>query len=167
MKLFLIAAIFAILLTACTKKEPSQATKNSAFSQNPNTTIPQEQKEINASFTIFINDGLRVFTASMYHNLSPNVYIKKDKPNIVVVTKNGTTWQDFFNTLPMKLTVECITTGTGETFCTTGTKKLKFYLNGKLERNLLGTEIKNGDKVLITFGYETDAQIQNQLKLIP
>lgn len=103
----------------------------------------------------------------MYHNLSPNVYIESENPNIVIVTKIGTTWQGFFNTLPMKLTVDCITTGTEETFCTTGTKKLKFYLNGKLEENLLGIEIKNGDKALISYGNETEAQIRNQLELIP
>ena len=35
-----------------------------------------------ASFAIFTNGTFRVFTASMYHNLSQDVYIEANNPNL-------------------------------------------------------------------------------------
>ena len=112
-----------------------------------------------AAFAIYTNGIFRVFTASMYHNLSKDVYIQADNPNIVHVKKSGITWDYFFKTLPFSVTKDCLITGTKETFCTNQTKSLKFYLNGERFDNLLDTEIKPNDKALITFGSETDAEI--------
>lgn len=69
------------------------------------TPTPQVQKtDIKASFAIFTNGTFRVFTASMYHNRSNDVFIEASNPNLVRIKKNGITWDDFFKTLPMKLT---------------------------------------------------------------
>ena len=53
-----------------------------------------------ASFAIFTNGTFRLFTAAMYHNLSEDVFIQADNPNIVHVKKTGITWDVFFKTLP-------------------------------------------------------------------
>ncbi len=131
-----------------------------------------EKTEVNivdyrASFAIFTNGTFRVFTASMYHNLSADVFIQADNPNVVHVKKNGIIWNDFFKTLPFKLTDTCLTTGTGETFCSGENGQLKFYLNGVKTDSLLGKIIQNGDRALITFGKEDETQIQNQLEQVP
>lgn len=133
------------------------------------TPIPQveEETEVKAAFAIFTNGIFRVFTASMYHNLSPDVYIESSNPNIVNVKKSGITWDDFFKTLPMKLLRDCLTTGTGQTFCTKGNQSLKFYLNATLDQSALAQVIKDGDRLLVTFGNDPEAQIQNQLQQIP
>lgn len=123
--------------------------------------------DIQASFAIFTNGTFRVFTASMYHNLSQDAYIESDNPNLVHVKKTGTTWNDFFLTLPFKLTSECLTTGTEETFCTGNKGALKFYINGEKNSNALSKEIRYGDKLLITFGSESDAQVKQQIEKIP
>ncbi|MBI2611676.1 hypothetical protein HYW54_02945 [Candidatus Gottesmanbacteria bacterium] len=116
-----------------------------------------------AKFAIYTNDTFRVFTASMYHNLSKDVFIQADSPNIVRVKKEGITWNDFFTTLPFKLTKDCLTTGTKETFCTNQKGSLKFYLNGDATPDLLNSEIQVGDKALITYGNENENQIKEQL----
>ncbi len=120
-----------------------------------------------ASFAIFTNGTFRVFTAAMYHNLSQDVYIEANNPNIVRVKKSGTTWNDFFSTLPFKLTSQCLTTGAKETFCTGNGGVLQFYLNGEKNDNALNQEIQEGDKLLVTFGTESGAQIKQQLDKIP
>lgn len=120
-----------------------------------------------ASFAIFTNGTFRVFTASMYHNLSEDVFIESSNPNIVRVKKAGVTWDDFFKTLPFKLSKDCLTTGTGQTSCTGQNGTLKFYLNGQLEPKTLDKVINQGDKLLISFGNETEPQIQTQLEKIP
>lgn len=119
-----------------------------------------------ASFAIFTNRTFRVFTASMYHNLSEDVFIESKNPNIIQIRKS-VTWNDFFKTLPFKLTKDCLTTGTGQTFCNGQNGTLKFYLNGQSDPDALDKLINQGDKLLISFGNETDSQIQTQLEKIP
>ncbi len=139
---------------------------NSRPSESTETSVTPAT-DIQASFAIFTNGTFRVFTASMYHNLSQDVYIEAISPNVVRVKKSGTTWNDFFSTLPFKLTSECLTTGTKQTFCTDNKGELQFYLNGVKNNNILNQEIKDGDKLLVTFGSESEAQIKQQIERIP
>lgn len=118
---------------------------------SPTPALQNENVDIKASFTIVTHGLKRNFTASMYHNRSADVFIEASDPSIVHVKKRGIIWNDFFETLPMKLTKQCLTTGTKEIFCTGKNGNLRFYLNGVEERNLLAREIKEGDKVLIEF----------------
>lgn len=126
----------------------------------------QDSVDYQAGFAIFTNGFFRIFTASMYHNLSKDVYIQADNPNITHVKKRGVTWDDFFKTLPFKLTTDCLITGTKEMFCTNENVSLKFYLNGVKINELLVQEIQEGDRVLITYGNENEEQIQNQLRQV-
>lgn len=120
-----------------------------------------------SGFAIYTNGTFRVFGASMYHNRSADVYLKADDPNIVYVKKSGLTWGDFFKTLPMKLTSDCLTTGTGQTFCSGTEGSLKFYLNGVRVDDFLVRMIGQGDRALITFGNENESEIQKQLQAVP
>ena len=100
----------------------------------------------------------------MYHNRSNDVFIQADNPNIVHIKKAGVTWGDFFKTLPFKLTKDCLTTGTKETFCTNKRGTLRFYLNGIKQDNALDQKIQKGDQLLVTYGNDNEAKIQNQIK---
>lgn len=153
-----------ILSNSSSKSSVQTTPQRSSISEE--TTQPDQNEEVNykAAFAIYTNGVFRVFTATMYHNLSEDVYIQADNPNIVHVKKSGVTWNDFFKTLPFSLTKGCLTTGTRETFCTNQTKTLKFYLNGVRNDNLLDTEIKPNDKALISYGSETDSEIAKQLE---
>lgn len=137
------------------------------------TPVPQaappieKSTDFQAGFAIFTNGTFRVFIDSKYHNLSEDVFIQADNPNIVHVKKSGVTWDDFFKTLPMSLNQTCLTTGTKQTFCTSDRESLKFYLNGKRVDNLLSKQINPGDRALISFGSESDEQIMKQLEKIP
>lgn len=139
------------------RKEP----KSPQISQVPNQTQSVDKQ---ASFAIFTHGTFRVFTASMYHNLSSDVYIEASNPNIIRVKKAEITWNDFFSTLPFKLTKDCLTTGTKEIFCTGANGSLQFYLNGSPEPNALDKEINHSDQLLISFGTENEPQIQKQLQ---
>lgn len=156
--------IIALFLSACSKKLPTQTNIENQIIPEPAQT---QLVEIKASFAIFTSGTFRTFSAAMYHNQSEDAYLEASNPNVVIVKKTNTTWGDFFNTLPFTVTSDCLTTGTGQKFCSGSTGELKFYLNGQKVQNLLETEIGNGDKVLISFGNETEAQIQNQLSQIP
>lgn len=137
-------------------------------STNEPTETPKaiEKVDYKASFVIFTNGTLRDFSDSKYHNQSKDVFITSENPNAIYIKKEGITWDDFFKTLPspMKLTKDCLITGTGQEFCTNNKASLKFYLNGKLDLNLLSKKIMDGDKALITFGSEDENEIKIQLK---
>lgn len=129
--------------------------------------ISPEEIDYKASFAIFTHGTFRIFTAAMYHNLSEDVFIQSSNPNIVHVKKSGLTWSDFFATLPFSLDYECLTTGTGQTFCDGLDGQLRFFLNGAEDPDALDREIENGAKLLVSFGDETDTEIQNQINQIP
>ncbi len=134
-----------------------------------NLTIGSEEKiDKKAAFAIFTNGTFRIFSAPMYHNLSPDVFIERPKPNIIQMRKEGVTWDDFFRTLPLKIDHECLTTGTGQTFCTGKEGTLKFYINGEDSTgDALPKIINDADKLLVSFGKETGKEIDAQLNKIP
>lgn len=146
----------------------TQSSKTVTKTMSPKTSTNDLSKvDYSASFAIFTNGTFRIFTAPMYHNLSNDVYIQADNPNIVYVKKNNITWNDFFKTLPFKLTKECLITGTKQTFCTDINGRLRFYVNGSEDVNALDKYIEKGDKLLVTYGNENEVQIQKQFQQIP
>lgn len=115
---------------------------------------PTEAKEVDytASFEIITNGLKRDFSNSMYHELDQNVFITSDDPSKVHVKKSGITWDYFFTTLPMRLTSQCLITGTNQQFCSGENGTLRFYLNGKENPNALLEVIKEKDVLRVTYG---------------
>lgn len=146
---------------ANTKEVPPSQTPS------PQATATPVAVDDRAGFAIFTNGTFRIFTAAMYHNRSENVFIQADYPNVIHVKKADTTWNDFFQTLPMKLTKECLTTGTQQTFCTGKNGTLKFYINGTYHKDALDKKINHGDGLLVSFGNESEELIQKQLQQVP
>lgn len=151
MKILVAVVLLVILFGGFILTQSQNRSSQSSQIVSPTPLVQNEAVDIKASFTIITNGVTRSFTASMYHNLSPDVYIEASDPSIVHVKRRGITWNDFFKTLPIKLTKECLTTGTKETFCTGKNGTLRFYLNEVEEKNLLDREIKEGDRVRIEF----------------
>lgn len=142
----------------------------SVNNQASNTTLPtltQKAASHSASFAIFTNGTFRVFTDPMYHNLSPDVFLEAPNVNIIHVKKEGIIYQDFFNTLPMKLSKDCLVTGTGQTFCDGEINKLRFFINGREDPDALNKIIQPNDKLLVTFGNLTGKQITAQQNRVP
>ncbi len=158
---FLFVSFGFFLSTRKTEVTPSP-------SATPIASVSEDIKvDIKASFAIFTNGTLRIFTDPKYHNLSADVFIQSTNPNVVQVKKIGITWDDFFKTLPMSLKKECLITGTKQTFCTADDGRLRFFLNGVEDKDALDKPIANGDKLLVTFGKESDVQIDQQMTRVP
>jgi hypothetical protein len=58
-------------------------------------------------------------------------------------------------------------TGTGETYCDGEGGSLRFYLNGELAPDALDMRIRNGDRLLVSFGSESSEEISEQFERIP
>lgn len=134
------------------------------LAESPTPTSPGE---IRAGFAIFTNGTFRIFTDPKYHRQSELVYIDAAKPNVVIVGKPGATWGDFFSSLPMSLTKECLITGTKQTFCTNEQAELQFFINGEKVDDALDREIQHGDRLLVTYGKVTPEQYAQQYNAVP
>lgn len=158
-KIIIIGIVVITIAAALIISSNSQENKINSPAIQAQTSPTETITDAKASFVIFTNGTLRIFSDPRYHNLSTDIYLQSDNPNIVHVKKAEVTWDDFFKTLPMKLSYDCITTGTGQTFCSNANQKLKFYINGKLEPNALDMVIKNGDQLLVSYGNENEEEI--------
>lgn len=130
------------------------------------TSAPTQPVEFTASFLIYTNGTQRVFTDTRYHNLSKDIYLESINPHIVHVKKPGLTWNDFFKTLPMSVTQDCLVTGTQQTFCSNKNETLHFYINGKKTVTILEEKINPYDQLLITYGKKEGDEIKEQLKAL-
>lgn len=155
-----------ILSTAIFYLSQSFIKKDVKISPTPSNTssLPPKFTPFQAKFLIYTNGTRRIFTDPKYHNKSDEVYIEKQNPQLINVKKRDITWENFFTTLPMELTKDCLTTGTSQTFCTNNTHSLKFYINGNEEKNALDKIILPDDKLLVTYGPISDPALATQLE---
>jgi len=115
------------------------------------TATSIEFSEYTAAFEIYTNGTRRIFTDQKYHNKSDSAYITLPKTSVINIKKPLVTWSDFFETLPMKLTKDCLTTGTGQTFCTGNGKVLRFYINNLESPNALDEVIKKDSLFVVRY----------------
>lgn len=119
------------------------------FTPCPPANLPFQ--EFTATFSIITNGTVRVFTDKKYHNQGSDAFITSSDPNTIYVRTPDITWGDFFSTLPMELSPDCLTTGTGQRFCTNVDKKLAFYLNDVENSNVLSQVIKPKDMLRVEY----------------
>ncbi|HJY98399.1 MAG TPA: hypothetical protein VJ227_01655 [Patescibacteria group bacterium] len=123
---------------------------------NPVKEIPSPSSspvftEYQAFFEIHTLGTKRVFSDSKYHNKSANVFVTKENPGTIYIKDPGISWADFFVTLPMKLEKDCLTTGTGQLFCTNETNSLRFFVDGFEEPNALDQVIKPNSTLKVIY----------------
>ncbi|MGH9909891.1 MAG: hypothetical protein ACRD32_04560, partial [Nitrososphaerales archaeon] len=71
-----------------------------------------------------------------------------------------------FESFKMKFDSQCVTLGNGTSYCDEGDKTLKFFVNG-VRNDMYGKYVlKDGDKILISYGKETQEQIEGQLRTL-
>lgn len=151
-KFIIVAGIIIVLISAAIFLSRPQVNNTPVLqTATPSPSVMEEKITITASFKIMTGDITRSFANPKYHNQSEDVFLSTNDSTIVHVTKSGITWADFFNTLPMKLTKDCLTTGDGEKLCDGQGGSLNFYLNGNEDIDLLDKEIKDNDQALITY----------------
>ena len=119
-----------------------------------------------ADFALYI-DGKQYdfnqerFFSTTEEELSENVHLHE--PYLVVhVHREGTTWREFFHSLGFELTDECLTLPEGDQYCTSGTVRLSFILNGVKVDAVAFQDITNIDRLLISFGSESDEELMQR-----
>ncbi|MBP9819281.1 hypothetical protein KBC79_00935 [Candidatus Woesebacteria bacterium] len=144
-------------LSSCTIQQAvtsnnEEVTGPAAPSMPPSPEASIIPVETTAQFEIYTRGTKRIFTQSMYHRQSPDVYIEKLDPSTIHVLKKDITWNEFFKTLPFSLSKECLVTGTKQTFCSNDNEKLRFYINESETPNALDLPIKHNDFLKVIYG---------------
>lgn len=154
----LVIVVGCLLLSGCSSTKMMRSVKQTLVSDSPKSQTDLETVTTSplpdaytARFEIYTNGVKRVFTASMYHNQSDEVYIENSDPEQIFIKTAGTRWKDFFGTLPFSLSKECLVTGTNQTFCTNQNAKLYFYLNDQETPDVLEKVIKPNDFLRVEY----------------
>lgn len=121
---------------------------------------------IHADFKVYVNGQAIDFSQQKYQVRVQYVHVEDNDGDVVHVHAPGMTLGIFLNSLGFHLTSSCLTTDDGTKMCNSGSKTLKVYVNGKQIQDGASYEIKDLDKILVSYGSETDAQVQTQLKTI-
>jgi hypothetical protein len=103
------------------------------------------------------------FSAPAYQIKSPWMHFESRDGTTIHKHATGMVLEYLFNSLSIGLDDQCYVFPDGKAFCTTDEYSLKYFINGESVFDIRDYEIVNGDKILITFGGETDDQIQKYL----
>jgi len=72
----------------------------------------------------------------------------------------------FFESIGMEFSKDCLKINADEKFCNNESKTLKFYVNGKQNNSFENYAPKDDDKILISYGAESQEEIKGQLDSI-
>jgi hypothetical protein len=103
------------------------------------------------------------FSAPAYQIKSPWIHFESRDGSTVHKHATGVELEYLFNSLSIGIDDQCYVFPDGKSFCTDDDYSLKYFINGESVLDIRDYEIEEDDKILITFGGETDEQIQEYL----
>lgn len=121
-----------------------------------------------ADFKLFINNTEFSLSGDKYqsttgNNLDEEQHLHDNNGWNIHKHLTTQTIADFLASLKISLTSTCITLDDSQSYCNEGDKILKFFVNDKLMTDFMTYEFSDLDRILISYGAETDEQIQSQL----
>lgn len=173
-KIWTLLIVIALLVVAILMlwRELSFAKKNSALYVNHLEQLTGIGRlgstHIHADFKVYINgEEIKIYQEkNLEKNKFTHMHPGKDEEDVIHVHATGITLKQFFNTLNIRLSRNCIILEDEGEFCNTKSKTMKYYVNNKLNDEAPDHEINDLDKILISYGDESQAEIQKQLASI-
>ena len=103
------------------------------------------------------------FSAPAYQIKSSWIHFEGNDGTTVHKHATGVKLGYLFQTLRLGLDDQCFEFQDGRSFCTNDEYSLKFFINGEQVSDVRDYEIKEDDRILISYGAETPEEIQAQL----
>ncbi len=103
------------------------------------------------------------FSAPAYQIKSSWIHFEGRDGSTIHKHATGVTLGYLFETLGLGLDDQCYVFQDGRSFCTNEDYSLRFFVNGEEFPDVRELEIVEDDKILITYGGETEEEIQSQL----
>ncbi|NIP62936.1 MAG: protein-disulfide isomerase [Nitrosopumilaceae archaeon] len=104
------------------------------------------------------------FSLPAYQIKSSWIHFEGQDGNTIHRHATGVTLGYLFDTLNLQVDNECFIFQDGREFCTNEDYTLKFYINGQRVDGIRDYVINEGDRILISYGAETQEEIQQQLE---
>jgi len=116
-----------------------------------------------AAILVKIFDDKFDFSSPAYQIKSSYIHFEGQDGDTIHRHASGVTLGFLFGTLGLGLTDECYIFGDGREFCTNDNNSLKFFINHDPVQSILSHVPKEGDKILISYGFQNSEEAQRQL----
>jgi hypothetical protein len=121
---------------------------------------------IHSAFRLFIHNQTTDFSQPKYQVKSQLVHFENGDGDTIHTHATRVHIGYLLKSLGITFTSECLTMDNGEKYCNDGTNTLKFYVNGVRNSMYDKYEMKDNDKILLSYGSQTQEQIDAQLKAV-
>ncbi len=133
--------------------------------------VPPTAFHQHADFKVYINGQVvdfakEKFMSDQNKQLSEFVHLHDLDEPVIHQHKAGIILSDFFKSIGMEFDSNCFTLDTRQKFCNEGDKMLKMFVNGQPNSQFGNYEFKDLDRILITYGNESQQQIQDQIQSV-
>ena len=103
------------------------------------------------------------FAATTYQIKSSWIHFEESDGNTVHRHSSGVTLNYLFESLGIGIDEDCYDFADGRQFCTNEDYSLKYFINGDRVNSINDYVVQNDDRILISYGSETEEQIIAQL----
>lgn len=140
------------------------ATMQATAPGGPEGAGPLGSDHAHASILVRIFGDKFDFSLPAYQIKSSWIHFEGQDGNTIHRHATGVTLGYLFDTLNLQVDSECFVFQDGREFCTNDDYELKFYINDQQVDGIRDYVIEEGDRILISYGAETQEEIQRQLE---
>lgn len=126
---------------------------------------PLSSTHIHADIKVYINGQSIDFSQKKYQLTTSYIHFEDGIGDVVHIHATGLTMGHLFKSLNGDFNNNCLNFE-GKSYCNDNNKKLKFYVNGRPNDEFGYYFIKDLDKILVSYGSESSAELQTQLNSI-
>lgn len=159
--LLILFFILIILIVGCSSIEKLDGGSKSAKRYNDKSN-DEGKTHIHADFKVYLEGKSTDFSESRYQLNDESVHLEDGIGELIHVHKKGITMGYFLETLHIILNKDCILIPVEGNYCKKD-NKLSFYVNGIENDEFENYEIKDLDKILISYG---GGDIKQQLESV-
>ncbi|MBI2558541.1 hypothetical protein HYW20_04415 [Candidatus Woesearchaeota archaeon] len=128
-------------------------------------------QHIHADFKIFINGNPINFADDKHYMKSSVIHLddqqnKEDASGLIHMHATGVPFWYFLKSVGADLGKECITLENQQKFCNSANKKFRFFVNGKEYSDIGVYVFRDMDKILISYGDETEEELLKQINSV-
>lgn len=106
------------------------------------------------------------FSQSQYQVRSPYIHVESGVGDLIHKHAVGATLGLFFQSMGITFNDQCFIRETGQRFCNDGQNTLKMLVNGQVSTRFGKYELRQGDRILISYGPESVDQLAKQLATV-
>ena len=118
-----------------------------------------------ADVKVYINGKAIDFSQKKYQLAARFIHFEEGVGDVIHTHATGLTMGHLFKSLGADLSNNCLAFEKTD-YCNGGNAKLRFYVNGRPNNEFDNYIIKDLDKILISYGTESEAEIQKQLNSV-